>query len=310
MKTYTIGLDIGGTSSKFGIVDSQGNILEQGRMETCRNADPLDFVQRIAQVLLPLIERYGRKDFKGIGIGAPNGNFYSGCIELAPNLQWKGIVPMQKMLAEALSLPAILTNDANAAAMGEMIFGGAKGMKDFIIITLGTGLGSGIVVDGKILYGKSGIAAEMGQLIVEKDGRLCGCGRRGCLETYASATGIVKTVSLALEKGEKSSLAGVSPLTSAQITIAAEAGDKLALRSFEETGEILGLALANAVAFSSPEAIFLFGGLAHAGEFIIGPTRKAFEENLHNIYQGTVRLLPSSLVDADAAILGASALLY
>jgi glucokinase len=307
MEKYTIGLDVGGTSSKYGVVDLAGKILEQGSLETCRTSDVQDFVERLADVLNPLIEKFGgAKNFKGMGVGAPNGNHYTGNIELAPNLKWVGIVPLAKLLEQKFSMRTTLTNDANAAAMGEMIYGAAKGMKDFMVITLGTGLGSGIVVDGKVLLGVSGMAGEVGQVIVEKNGRLCGCGRQGCLETYASATGIVKTVKEKLQT-EKSSLTG-QDITSASISQAAQAGDKVALEAFAFTGEILGLALANAVAFSSPEAIFLFGGLARSGDLLMKPTQEAFDKYLHNIFQGTVRLLPSALPDSDAAILGASAL--
>ncbi len=307
MEKYTIGLDVGGTSSKYGVVDLSGKILEQGSLETCRTSEVEDFVERLAVVLDPIIEKFGGpKNLKGMGVGAPNGNHYSGNIELAPNLKWKGIVPLAKLLEDKFSMRTTLTNDANAAAMGEMIYGAAKGMKNFMVITLGTGLGSGIVVDGKVLLGVSGMAGEVGQVIVENNGRLCGCGRRGCLETYASATGIVKTVREKL-KTEKSILSG-EEVTSASIYKAAMAADKVALDAFAFTGEVLGLALANAVAFTSPEAIFLFGGLARSGDLLMQPTQLSFEKNLHNIYRGTVRLLHSALPDSDAAILGASAL--
>lgn len=300
----TIGIDIGGTSTKYGLVSESGTIIEQGSIPTCVTEDPQDFVERLKTALNPLM-----KNVSAIGIGAPNGNYYSGNIEHAPNLKWKGIVPMAELVEQSLKLKTRLTNDANAAAMGEMIFGNAKSMKNFIMITLGTGLGSGIVVDGKVVYGHSGFAGEMGQVIVIPGGRQCGCGRLGCLETYASATGIVRTVKLALETPEsKSSLRG-QELSAALITKAALEGDELALNAFEFTGEILGRALANAVTFTSPECIFLFGGLAKAGPLIFEPTQKHFSNNLHNIFQNTVKILPSALPESDAAILGAAALI-
>lgn len=295
-------MDIGGTTSKYGIVDDSGKILEQGRVETCCSDDPRDFVKRVSEVLRPLIEKFGgTQSFRGLGIGAPNGNFYTGSIDRAPNLKWKGVVPLKAMFEESLGLPVVVTNDANAAAMGEMIYGGAKGMKDFIIVTLGTGLGSGFVADGKLIYGSTGMAGELGHIIIEKNGRQCGCGRKGCLETYASATGLVLT---AKESGIKVE----GEMTSAKVAALANSGDQVAQKVFQTTAEILGLALANAVTFSSPEAIFLFGGVAQSGELLFGPTRKTFEENIHNIYRDTVRILPSSLSDSDAAILGSAAL--
>jgi glucokinase len=288
-----IGLDIGGTSSKFGVVNSEGQILEQGAIPTCETDDPAHFVKRLQERLKPLMD-----GVKAIGVGAPNGNFFSGSIELAPNLKWKGIVPMAKMIEEALGVPVRLTNDANAAAMGEMKFGAAQRMKNFIVITLGTGLGSGIVINGEVVLGHSGFAGELGQTIIIPEGRLCGCGRHGCLETYASATGIVKT---AREFG-------LTVEHAAEVADLAVKGNSEALKCFEYTGELLGRALANAVTFSSPEAIFLFGGLVKSGELLMGPVQKHFAKNLHNVYQGTVKVLPSGLKESDAAILGAASL--
>lgn len=288
-----IGIDIGGTSTKFGVVNSEGQILEQGSLVTCETEDPAHFVERLKLTLKPLMN-----SVSSIGVGAPNGNFFSGSIELAPNLKWKGIVPMAKMIKEALGVPVRLTNDANAAAMGEMKFGHAKGMKNFIVITLGTGLGSGIVINGEVVLGHSGFAGELGQIITVPEGRLCGCGRKGCLETYASATGIMRT---AHEYG-------LNVKDAAALAQAALDGNQKALECFEYTGELLGRSLANAVAFSSPEAIFLFGGLVKSGDLLMRPTQKHFEKNLHNVFQGTVKLLPSGLKESDAAILGAASL--
>lgn len=304
MKKIVLGIDIGGTSTKFGLV-SGGKILSRGSIVTCLNDDPDDFVKRLKEALGTL------QGVSAVGVGAPNGNAYRGTIELAPNLKWQGIVPMAQMLKQAFNLPTFLTNDANAAAMGEMIYGSAKGMSNFICITLGTGLGSGLVVDGKIVLGHSGFAGEMGQIIMVPQGRACACGRFGCLETYVSATGIVRTVRelLASEETESSlRLMDELDLTSARIFAAAEKKDAIALKAFALTAEMLGLALANAVHFTSPEAIFLFGGLTRSGPYLLLPTEQAFARNLHNIYQGTVKLCLSGLPEDDAAILGAASL--
>ena len=246
-------------------------------------------------------------------MGAPNANYYTGQIEQAPNLPWKGTVPLARMLQERLTLPVTLTNDANAAALGEMTYGVARGMKDFIMITLGTGVGSGIVINGRLVYGHDGFAGELGHVIVRRGGRLCGCGRRGCLETYCSATGIVRTVHEMLSSTDTPSLLRDIPLdkvTSKDIYDAAEQGDKLALEIFRFTGTVLGEAFADFIAFSSPEAIVLFGGLAKAGEYIMAPIREAMDANVMSIYKGKTRLLTSALKDSDAAVLGASALAW
>jgi glucokinase len=298
-KQMTIGIDIGGTGTKFGIVNSHGSILGQSSIPTASFETPETFADALAGPLRDMMARHGSKEqFSGIGLGAPNGNFYTGNIEHAPNLRWKGIVPMAKLLEERLGLPAKLTNDANAAAMGEMIYGAARGVKDFFVITLGTGLGSGLVSDGKVVYGKTGFAGELGHVVVVKDGRPCGCGRRGCLETYASATGLSVSSKEAL--GET--------LSASDLANAALAGNTAARKIFEETGMILGEALANAAVLFSPEVIILSGGVARAGELIFSPTRDHFEKNLLNIFQKSVRIIPSGLAESDAAILGAAAL--
>lgn len=252
-------------------------------------------------------------EMAGIGIGAPNGNFYRGTIEYAPNLHWPGIVPLAEMFRECLQLPAVLTNDANAAAIGEMLFGSARGMKDFIVMTLGTGVGSGIVVNGALVYGHDGFAGEIGHTIFDPNGRKCNCGRKGCLETYTSATGVCHTARELLRRDERASVLrslDAAQLTAADIAQAAEQGDALALEVFEITGEILGLKLADAVAHTSPEAIFLFGGLANAGSLIFEPTQRHMERQMLNIFKGKVKLLPSGLRGGKVAVLGAAALAW
>ena len=250
---------------------------------------------------------------QGIGIGAPNGNYYLGTIEYAPNLLWKGVIPFADMLKKIFNVPVVLTNDANAAALGEMIYGSAKSMKDFIVVTLGTGLGSGIVVNGRVVYGHDGFAGEMGHLTAVDNGRLCGCGRKGCLEAYASATGIKKTVcELLAKRNEDSTLRKINleTLTAKEISKAAEKGDTIALKAFEITGEFLGKSLADTVALFSPEAVFLFGGLANAGELIFKPTKDYMEKNLMPIFRDKVKILPSGLTQTNAAVMGASGLIW
>jgi glucokinase len=317
MPKYAIGVDIGGTNTKFGIVDKKGKILEQDRLLTNGPDSIEDFIQELHTMLLPMIDRNGGlKEFVGIGVGAPNGNYYSGTIEYAPNLKWKGIIPVAKMFNERFGLPARLTNDANAAAMGELQYGCAKGMKDFIVITLGTGVGSGIVVNGSIVLGHDGFAGELGHTIIRPGGRLHkGTGIRGTLESYASATGVRETAieMLTNNPGTESLLRDFSIndlITSQTVYECATKGDKIANEVFEYTGQILGEALANFVMFSSPEAIVLFGGLTKAGDLIMNPTRHAMEANLIQIFKNKVKLLFSELQEADAAILGASALVW
>ena len=315
MKPYALGMDIGGTNTVFGVVDRDGEVICSDSVKT-RNYPVLDdYIAAVAEKMNALIESVGGKDLiNGIGIGAPNGNFYRGSIEYAANLPWKGIViPLADMFKERLGIPVTVTNDANAAAIGEMTYGVAKGMKHFIMITLGTGVGSGIIIDGKLLYGHDGCAGELGHVIVVPDGRECGCGRKGCLETYCSATGIVRTAHELMAKSDKPSLLrniDADALESKDIYDAAVKGDELAIEIFNITGEILGKALANNVAFSNPEAIVLFGGLAKAGDFITKPTFKAMQDNMLNIFKDKTKLLLSTLKDADAAILGASALAW
>lgn len=315
MKPYALGMDIGGTNTVFGVVDRDGKVICSDSVKT-RNYPVLDdYIAAVAEKMNALIELVGGKDLiNGIGIGAPNGNFYRGSIEYAANLPWKGIViPLADMFKERLGIPVTVTNDANAAAIGEMTYGVAKGMKHFIMITLGTGVGSGIIIDGKLLYGHDGCAGELGHVIVVPDGRECGCGRKGCLETYCSATGIVRTAHELMAKSDKPSLLrniDADALESKDIYDAAVKGDELAIEIFNITGEILGKALANNVAFSNPEAIVLFGGLAKAGDFITKPTFKAMQDNMLNIFKDKTKLLLSTLKDADAAILGASALAW
>ena len=312
VKPYVVGMDIGGTNTVFGIVDQAGNVVCQDSIKT--KAYPVidDYVNAIGEKLDVLIESVGGKDkIQGMGVGAPNGNYYTGNIEFAPNLAWKGIVPLAKLFSERIGVPCKLTNDANAAAIGEMTYGAAKGMKHFIMITLGTGVGSGIVIDGKMVYGHDGFAGELGHIIAVPDGRECGCGRKGCLEAYCSATGIVRTAKEVLKNSyEPSTLRNVpeDELTSKDIFDCAMAGDDIAKDIFQKTGELLGKALANFTVFSSPEAFIIFGGLAKAGDLIFKPVKEAMEENMLAVFKNKVKVLPSQLKDADAAVLGASAL--
>jgi glucokinase len=317
MTEYAIGIDIGGTNTKFGIVDRKGNILQQDRALTNQHESAQDFIEEVHAKLLPMIrETGGLKQFAGIGVGAPNGNYYTGNIEYAANLKWRGIIPIATMFSEKFGLKTKLTNDANAAAMGEMMYGCAKGMKHFITITLGTGVGSGIVIDGKIVLGHDGFAGELGHTIIRPGGRLHkGTGIRGTLESYASATGVRETaLQLLSENPHTTSLLRdytINDLiTSQTVYECAIKGDKIANQVFEFTGQILGEALANFVMFSSPEAIVLFGGLTKAGDLIINPTRQSMETNLVQVFRNKVKLLFSDLKEADAAILGASALVW
>ena len=313
-KPYVVGIDIGGTNTVFGVVDARGTILYSGSIKTGKYADVNDYVAELAKGLKSVIDQAGGPDkIKGVGVGAPNGNFFNGCIEFAPNLPWKGILPLAAMFEERLGIPTALTNDANAAAIGEMTYGAARGMKDFIMITLGTGVGSGIVINGQMVYGHDGFAGELGHVIARRDGRLCGCGRKGCLETYCSATGVARTAREFLAARTDASLLRNIPaenITSKDVYDAAVQGDKLAQEIFNFTGNILGEALADAIAFSSPEAIVLFGGLAKSGDYIMKPIQKSIDDNILNIYKGKTKLLVSELKDSDAAVLGASALAW
>ena len=315
MDQLVIGIDIGGTGTKYGIVDNDGNVLYQGDLSTKKHKTVDTFIDDLHDELSKLIKKAGGIErIKGVGVGAPNGNFYSGTIEYAPNLPWRGVIPLAKLIKEKFKLPVVLTNDANAAAIGEMMYGAAKGMKDFIMITLGTGVGSGIVANGQLIYGHDGFAGEVGHTIVIPDGRMhAGTGKKGSLESYASATGVRLTAIEMLEKTKTSSVLRKVPkekLDSKVVYEAALQGDPVALEIFEFTGKILGLALANCVMFSSPEAIILFGGLTKSGEYILRPTRKYMEENLIQVFQNKVKILVSHLRESDAAILGASALAW
>lgn len=308
------GIDIGGTNTVFGLVDRQGNILAEGHMGTLGFDEAEDFLESLAVHVRVLVD-HADSQFRllGAGVGGPNGHYFSGTIEDAPNLPWKGTLEVTDILSAHLKAPAVLTNDANAAAMGEMLYGAAEGMKDFVIVTLGTGLGSGFVVDGKVLYGWSGFAGELGHVIVKENGRACGCGRRGCLETYVSAPGLVRTVmEMLADNARESSLRGIpmAAMTARDVADAAAAGDALAREAFIRTGQTLGLALANTIAISSPQAIVLFGGLAQAGRLILEPTREAMERNTLPILKGSTRLMLSSLMEKNAAVLGAAALAW
>lgn len=311
-KPYVVGIDIGGTNTVFGIVDARGTVLCSSSIKTQAYNDVNVYVDDVCKNLLPLIESVGGiEKIKGIGIGAPNGNYYNGTIEFAPNLPWKGVIHLADMFEERLGIPTALTNDANAAAIGEMTYGAARGLKDFIMITLGTGVGSGIVINGQLVYGHDGFAGELGHTIIRRGGRPCGCGRKGCLETYCSATGVARTAREFLAERTEPSLLRQIPveeIVSKDVYDAAVKGDKLANEIFEFTGTILGESLADAIAFSSPEAIVLFGGLAKSGDYLLKPLQKAIDENILNIYKGKTKILLSELKDADAAVLGASAL--
>jgi glucokinase len=310
----TLGIDIGGTNTVLGFVTRSGSILAESSMTT-NASEPADiYVARLHVKIKEMLEKVGETCvLKGIGIGAPNANYYNGTVEFPPNLKWEGVTELVKMIQQYYNVPVAITNDANAAAIGEMKFGAAKGLKHFIVITLGTGLGSGIVVDGKMVYGHDGFAGELGHVIVDVNGRICGCGRRGCLETYVSAGGICRTVfELLAERKEESELrnVGFNQLTSKMISDAAQRGDAIALAAFEETGRILGLKLADAVTHTSPEAIILFGGLSAAGELLLNPTQRYMEEYMLNVFKNKVKLLPSGLREGNTAVLGASALMW
>ena len=313
-KKYVIGLDLGGTNSVFGIVDADGNVLAETSVKTRgHNDDAQQYVDDCVEELRKIIDQVGGiENIGAMGIGAPNGNYYTGCIEFAPNLPWgKNVVPLAKMFSDALGIPVALTNDANAAGIGEMIYGAARGMKNFIMITLGTGVGSGIVVNGQMVYGCDGMAGELGHVIVEKNGRECGCGRKGCLEAYCSATGVARTAREILTNTDRPSLLREIPLDqieSKDVSIAAGKGDEVAKEIFEFTGRLLGEACANFAAFNSPEAFIFFGGLTKAGDLIMDPIKRAYEDSVLKIYRGKAKMLVSQLDDAKAAVLGASAL--
>jgi glucokinase len=311
-----IGIDIGGTNTVFGVVDRSGRILAEDGITTSHYDEPEVFVAALYEKIMITIPKIGRElEVLGFGIGAPMGNINKGTIEYPADLPWKGIIPLAEIFSRHTGLPVIVTNDANAAAVGEMIYGGAKGMKNFVVITLGTGLGSGFVVDGKLVYGQDGFAGEIGHTSIRPgmSNRDCGCGRKGCLETYVSATGLKRTVlKILADRLEDSELRRYSfdELDSKKIYEAARRGDILALEAFEHTGAMLGFKLADVVAHTNPEAIFLFGGLALAKELIFEPAQKHMEQNLLYIYRDKVKLLPSELSTHNAAVLGASSLIW
>ena len=314
MKSVAVGIDIGGTNTKYGIVDGQGNMLADSSLSTRDYEKVEDYVYAVHQAIEELRKKIGEPlEIKGIGIGAPNANYFTGRIEGAPNLRWKGVVPLADLFGQYYSGPVVITNDANAAAIGEMIYGAAKGLKNFVVVTLGTGVGGGFITNGELIYGHDGFAGEFGHVCAVRGGRMCSCGKRGCIEAYASARGLVLTVHEELAASqEESDLRHIlaEKLTPKDVFEAAEAGDSIAARAFEQTGKLLGETLSDLVAYMSPKAIFFFGGVARAGKWILEPTAKHMEENLLDIYKGKVELIPSGLPDSDAAILGASALVW
>ena len=314
-KPYVIGLDLGGTNSVFGIVDQRGDIKATTAIKTQGYDKVEDYVAASVDALQIIIDQVGGiETIKAMGIGAPNGNYYNGTIEFAPNLAWAhdGIVPLAQLFSDKLGIPVALTNDANSAAIGEMTYGVARGMKNFIMITLGTGVGSGIVVNGQLLYGHDGFAGELGHVIMRREnGRPCGCGRTGCLEAYCSATGVARTAREFLaNRQDPSLLRELDPekITSLDVSIAAGKGDALAKEIYEFTGHMLGEACADFAAFSSPEAFIFFGGMAKAGDLIMDPIKKSYDEHVLKIFKGKAQFLISSLDGASAAVLGASAI--
>lgn len=315
MKKVAVGVDIGGTNSVYGLVDEAGEIICEGAFPTRNYPDFDQYIEELYIGIQDLLKRAGDEvELVGIGIGAPNGNYYTGTIEFAPNLVWKGVLNIvEKMKRFFPTVPVIITNDANAAAVGEMVYGGAKGMKDFLVVTLGTGLGSGFVANGKLIYGHDGFAGELGHVVVNKTGRIAVADCKGCLETYASATGIKRTVfKLLADHTDDSEFRRVTydDLTAEMITKAALNGDPIAIEAYEYTGKLLGEALADAVAITSPEAIFLFGGLAKAGKYIFEPTRNTWNKTCCRSSATRMKLLPSGIDGKNAAVLGASALVW
>lgn len=313
-KPYVVGIDIGGTNTVFGIVDARGTVLASGSIKTQKHSEFEDYINELHEELSKLIVTNDAVDkIAGIGIGAPNANYFTGEIAETVNLPWPSPIPLADCVSEKFGIPVAITNDANAAAIGEMTYGVARGMKDFIMITLGTGVGSGIVVNGQLVYGHDGFAGELGHVIMKRNnGRICGCGRSGCLEAYASATGVARSAREFLEAraNEPSVLRSldIENITSKDVYDAAIAGDKIAKDIFEFTGNILGEAFADFIAFSSPEAIILFGGLAKSGDLLMKPLKESMDRNTLSVFKGKVKLLLSELKESDAAVLGASAL--
>lgn len=314
MSKIAVGIDIGATYTKYGLTDPQGKVILSDKIETSQDPDIDIYLQNIHKAITDALDsQIDALELIGIGIGAPNANYYKGTIENAPNLAWKGNVPFVELLKNYFDVPILLTNDANAAAIGEMTYGGAKGMDDFVVITMGTGLGSGIVSNGEVVYGYSGFAGEIGHTTVNYNGRYCGCGRRGCLETYVSATGIKRTVyKLIADFLDDSELRGVSfdDLSTKMITAAAQHGDKIAIEAFKYTGRILGIKLCETIVHTNPEAIFLSGGLSNAGELIFEPVRTHLEAQVMPRFKGRTKILPSGLESQYAAILGAASLIW
>ena len=318
MRQYALGIDLGGTGTKFGLVDEDGQVLRSDSIPTQQYPDIVEYCDVLCAGLKRLVEAEGLTmgNLAGIGCGAPDANFYTGCIEQATNLPWKGVVPLAKLISERMGVKCTVTNDANAAAQGEMIYGSARGMKNFIVITLGTGVGSGIVTDGKLLYGHDGFAGELGHCKVDYsgNGRLCGCGQRGCIEAYASATGVARTameiITATTQPTLLRQLPDIDHITSKDVFDAAEQGDLVAKKIFDYTGHLLGMKMADYVHFSSPEAIILFGGLTKSGHWIMDPIREAFEQNLMPLWKGKIPVYVSILKDSDAAILGAASLVW
>ena len=317
-KPYVIGVDLGGTNTVFGIVDTYGKIVAEDSIKTQKYKTAEEFVEAGVACLLPLIaQRGGTEKIEGMGIGAPNANYYTGAIEIAPNIAWAhdSVVPLGEMFSQKLGIPVHLTNDANAAALGAMTYGAARGMKNFIVITLGTGVGSGIVINGQLVYGHDGFAGELGHVTMVRgeEGRVCGCGRKGCLECYCSATGMARTAREMLANTDRPSLLrekNPADIESLDVSIAAGKGDELANEIFQFTGKMLGEACADFTAFSSPEAYIFFGGLCKAGDLIMKPIEESYNRAVMPIYRGKAKFLVSGLMNANAAVLGASALAW
>ncbi len=315
-KPYVLGIDMGGTNTKFGIVDARGNVINSSSIKTQQYTDINEYCDVLCKEMMKLVDAQGGIELiRGVGAGAPNANYYTGNIENAANLPWKGVVPFAQMISDRMGVPCRITNDANAAAMGEMTYGVAKGMKNFIMITLGTGVGSGIVIDGKVVYGHDGFAGELGhtKIIRDASARSCGCGQKGCIEAYASANGVARTAKELLTTTDRPSLLRNMPVdevTSKDVFDAAMKGDEMAKEIFEYTGDLLGQKLADFIAFSAPEAIVLFGGLTKAGDILMKPIVRSMNKNVVRFWKDKVKVMFSILKDADAAILGASALVW
>ena len=312
-KPYVIGIDMGGTNTAFGIVDARGTVIASSSIKTGKHSKIEDYIDELyTEIHRIMVANDAEGKINGIGIGAPNGNYFTGMIEDVINLPWPTPIPLADLISKKFGIPCLITNDANAAAIGEMTYGAARGLKDFIMITLGTGVGSGIVVNGQLVYGHDGSAGELGHVIMKRNnGRMCGCGRAGCLEAYCSATGVARTAREFLEIRDEESLLrdyDIETITSNDVYDCAVKGDKLAIDIFNYTGTILGEALADFVTFSSPEAFVIFGGLTKSGDYIMNPIREAFDKNIMKVFKGKVKILISELKESDAAVLGASAL--